>query len=237
MHVEHNLMDIDEAGYTSDEKVREKDPEEEQEEWAVARQTSRGETFLEVSSFGNLRDYLGHQNHWTVNNDGYHVVACGNCRCTGMHRLVGKAFVFNPCPELFDEVDHINGVRSDNRWTNLRWTNHRLNMMNTIGGKGWYKHTRMWNRSTNCWYTPKNPYRVCIRDTTVTPIRIVFTGWFETGEEAHAAYLREKSRLFKEEYAALTGFENSGIFQHKADWYETMDLCGPTAAEQGEVSS
>ena len=137
-----NSVDIDHTGYSSDEKVCEEEPPEEDEEWAVARRTSSGETFLEVSTFGNLRDYLGHLNHWTVNPDGYHVIAIGNCRCTGMHRLVAKAFVFNPRPDIFDEVDHINGVRSDNRWTNLRWVNHKLNMMNMAGAKGWYKYGR-----------------------------------------------------------------------------------------------
>ena len=52
-----NSVDDDQTGYSSDEKVCEEEPSEEDEEWGVARRTSSGEPFLEVSSFGNLRDY------------------------------------------------------------------------------------------------------------------------------------------------------------------------------------
>ena len=230
-----NSVDDDQTGYSSDEKVCEQEPPEEDEEWAVARRTSTGETFLEVSTFGNLRDYIGHLNHWTVNSDGYHVIAIGNCRCTGMHRLVAKAFVFNPRPDIFDEVDYINGVRSDNRWTNLRWVNHKLNMMASEGKQGWCRVTR--GRNNGHWYTLKKQYRVLIRDQSVRPAKYLFTKYFDTPEEARAAYLREKRRLFKEEYAALTGFDHSGIFPRKKDWYALMELVGPTAAEAGEVRS
>jgi hypothetical protein len=46
------------------------------------------------------------------------------------HRLVARAFVANPRPALFGEVDHVNGTRTDNRACNLRWVNSRLNHLN-----------------------------------------------------------------------------------------------------------
>ena len=234
-----------EPSYSSDEKVGEEDPPAEQEEWAVARQTSTGEPFLEVSSFGNVRDYLGHVNHWSVNGNGYHNIGISPNRSTGVHRLVAKAFVLNPCPEIFDEVDHINGVRSDNRWTNLRWVTRKLNMMAVKGAKGWYKRPRNWDRRAKRWYTLKKPFRVQILDRMATPVRVVYNAYFETAETARTAYLKEKDRLFQQEYAELTGFDHGGIFPHKKQWYEalelswreTMELCGPTSDEQGEVSS
>ena len=45
----------------------------------------------------------------------------------GVHRLVAKAFVKNPRPDLFDQVDHIDHNRSNNHYTNLRWLDSELN--------------------------------------------------------------------------------------------------------------
>ena len=38
-----------------------------------------------------------------------------------VHRLVAKAFIDNPNPDVWTEVDHINSIKSCNRATNLRW--------------------------------------------------------------------------------------------------------------------
>ena len=44
-----------------------------------------------------------------------------------VHRLVALAFVRNPNPKEFREVDHIDGNPSNNRATNLRWVSQTLN--------------------------------------------------------------------------------------------------------------
>ena len=49
-----------------------------------------------------------------------------------VHRLVASAFVFNPNPEVFTEVDHIDGDTMNNKASNLRWVNRSANMMNPI---------------------------------------------------------------------------------------------------------
>lgn len=47
-----------------------------------------------------------------------------------VHRLVADAFI--PNPERKPEIDHINGIRNDNRIDNLRWVSHKENMNNPI---------------------------------------------------------------------------------------------------------
>lgn len=42
-----------------------------------------------------------------------------------VHRLVAQAFI--PNPENFDTVDHINGVKADNRVENLQWLSNQDN--------------------------------------------------------------------------------------------------------------
>lgn len=50
-----------------------------------------------------------------------------------IHRIVGEAFLDNP--ECLPEIDHINGDRTDNRSSNLRWCDHRTNQNNPITRK------------------------------------------------------------------------------------------------------
>lgn len=47
-----------------------------------------------------------------------------------VHRLVALAFVPNPRPDLFKFVDHIDGNRRNNHYTNLRWVTRQLNGLN-----------------------------------------------------------------------------------------------------------
>ena len=46
------------------------------------------------------------------------------------HRLVAKAFCFNPRPEYFVQVDHIDGNKKNNWYWNIRYVMNRINSLN-----------------------------------------------------------------------------------------------------------
>lgn len=48
------------------------------------------------------------------------------------HRLCALAFVKNENPDLYYEIDHIDGNRKNNFYKNLRWVNRKKNMENPV---------------------------------------------------------------------------------------------------------
>ena len=62
------------------------------------------------------------------NNGGYQIVSAGsgwsNKQC--VHRLVAETWIDNP--NHYEEVNHINGNKDDNRMENLEWVTHRQNI-------------------------------------------------------------------------------------------------------------
>ena len=84
------------------------------------------------------------------------------------------------------DIDHVNGVRDDNRFVNLREAtgsqnqhNRKLNHNNACGymGVSWYKVTRKW------------------RAHIMVAVRTKHLGYFTSPEDAYAAYCAAKSQL------------------------------------------
>lgn len=103
------------------------------EEW---KDISGYEGRYQVSSMGRVkslarvshREYQGDlpvsEKILSASNNGYGYLRLGltkECKVTSrvVHRLVAKAFV--PNPENKPEVNHINGIKTDNRAVNLEW--------------------------------------------------------------------------------------------------------------------
>lgn len=104
-------------------------------------------------------------------------------RREGAHRL---AFLYMTGAMPPEHVDHINGVRDDNRWVNLRLAtvgqnrqNQRIGSANTSGllGASWDKSRQSWIAMITVDRKQKN------------------LGRYPTKEEAHAAYVKAKREL------------------------------------------
>lgn len=107
------------------------------------------------------------------------------------HRLAWL-FVYGEFPSA--DIDHINGVRNDNRIFNLRDVTTSVNMMNQRRARSDNKlgllgvHVRTPEKPH---YKISKPYRAIIYVSG----KSVSVGDFATAEEAHAAYLEAKRRL------------------------------------------
>lgn len=101
----------------------------------------------------------------------------------GTHRVIWYWVTGQEPPP---EIDHINGVRNDNRWTNLREVDRTQNMMNRglcRRNKTGYKGVSFDKR------TGKFKAEICCRGVKHT------LGRFDTAEEARDAYLAKSAEL------------------------------------------
>ncbi len=98
------------------------------------------------------------------------------------HRLA-ILLTYGRWPEY--EIDHINGIRNDNRLCNLREVSRTLNIQNRSSAKN--------NNGSNILgaHKHKNGY---ISRITVNR-KQHYLGYYQTAEDAHAAYLQAKRRL------------------------------------------
>ena len=64
-----------------------------------------------------------------------------------LHRIVADATVYNPRPDIFNMLDHIDENKQNIHWSNLRWVNCSLNHLNS--GVCASRRRKKWMASTN----------------------------------------------------------------------------------------
>jgi len=93
--------------------------------------------------------------------------------------LLGHQFAFYFMnKEVVEEIDHINGIKDDNRIINLRSVTHQQNMFNTKA-KGY-----SWHKASNKW-----------KSQIVLNNKKIHLGLFNTEDEAREAYINAKEKL------------------------------------------
>lgn len=101
------------------------------------------------------------------------------------HRLAFVLMLGRPPSQV---VDHINGDPADNRWSNLRECSTSINAQNR-------RNARIDNQSSGLlgahWEASRGKWKSQIR----TNGRVKHLGYFQTPQEAHAAYVEAKRRL------------------------------------------
>ena len=106
---------------------------------------------------------------------------------TLIHRQTLQAFMPNPAPDIYTQVDHINHDPKDFRLSNLRWVTTQMNQLNRKGCKG-YTEVRYRGR-TMC-------------HARIKVGRLWALGHFDTEEKAHACYevYRDLASSYIEKY-------------------------------------
>ena len=115
----------------------------------------------------------------TAHNSGYVSISVLNKRYLA-HRLAWF-YITGKWPK--NQIDHINGIRTDNRWDNLREASQNINSQNLKRAK---KH----NSSTGLLGVYPNHNRFGAKITVKS--REIYIGTFDTPEEAYKAYLHAK---------------------------------------------
>ena len=120
----------------------------------------------------------------TLRKDGYVMVKVSTGSRTYRAHQLAFLYMTGDIPAT---VDHINGIKSDNRWDNLRASTHGENMQNQRGahtgsksgllGVSWHKSARKWQAQIK-----------------IAKVRH-YLGRFTDKHEAHQAYLKAKAEL------------------------------------------
>jgi hypothetical protein len=109
---------------------------------------------------------------------GYHCIKIDN-KTYYLHRVIAYCFGKLEQMEMVDltnDIDHINGIKTDNRVENLRQATHQQNHWNRTKAKGY-----SWSNTAKKW-----------RSNIMVNGKHIFLGYYDTEEEARNAYLTAK---------------------------------------------
>jgi hypothetical protein len=114
----------------------------------------------------------------TPHNKGY--VRVGITKNKKSYNLMAHHFAWYWVHKNFDinQIDHINGVRNDNRISNLRNVNHNENQWNRTKAKGYYYN---------------NKKRKFVSQITIN-YKVIHLGYFDNENSAREAYLNAKEK-------------------------------------------
>lgn len=147
--------------------------------------------------------WLSARNHYTIGREagsldsyGYRRISIGGTFYKA-HRLAWM-YIYGALPP--SELDHINGDRDDNRITNLRLADRYINTQNIsmrCGNSSGFRGVSF--------YRPTAKWKAQIRHRNKT----THLGYFETPEDAHAAYVSAKMHIHPG-FSAPTATEPKG---------------------------
>jgi hypothetical protein len=99
------------------------------EEWKLINEAERRQYFISKIGQVKSRSVNGVERILKPGGGEYLSCVCGkNIGTRSIHRLVAIAFV--PNPDNLPEVDHIDGNKHNNVWTNLRWVTRGQQLLN-----------------------------------------------------------------------------------------------------------
>lgn len=149
----------------------------------VGYDSNDNEFYFDLEDYDKIKNYT-----WLVRQNGY-VETTINNKSIKQHRMIMNS------PDDLD-IDHINGIRNDNRRRNLRMAtksnnnkNRKININNTTGAKG----VRKLPSNNYCSTIQCNGHRITI-------------GTFKTIKEAADAYDKKAVELFGE-FARLNNYK------------------------------
>lgn len=109
------------------------------------------------------------------NRYGYNFIAVNKVNYR-IHRIIGYLFLGLDIDDTTQHIDHINGIRDDNRLENLRVVNIKQNNLNRHTDNGYTFNKRY------------NKYQSRIHKDR----KVISLGYYDTKEEARQAYLDAK---------------------------------------------